>query len=55
MRQIRIGEIRTYSRLTRSESSQHEIGIFSSVPLCEIPFFRRIHVSAFNFCMSLFR
>ena len=24
-------------------------------PLISIPFFRRTHVSAFNFCMSLFR
>ena len=29
---------------------------FSSVPLSRrLPFFRRTHVSAFNFCMSLFR
>ena len=28
----------------------------SSVPLfCRFPHFRRNHVSAFNFCMSLFR
>jgi hypothetical protein len=37
------------------EKTAPSYGLVSSFPLISIPFFRRRHVSAFNFCMSLFR